>query len=68
MSQSLLAPSFHRSEIFGFLAGLGTTFAARARLAGHASSSFCGWNEPENGSDNGCFPDLMGVLRIVNFV
>src|SRR5215469_5798462 len=25
---SLLIPRFHRSEIFGFLAGLGTTFAA----------------------------------------
>ena len=25
---SLLAPRLHRSEIFGFLAGLGTTFAA----------------------------------------
>ena len=25
---SLLAPHFHRSEIIGFLAGLGTTFAA----------------------------------------
>ena len=25
---SLLIPSFHRSEIVGFLAGLGTTFAA----------------------------------------
>ncbi len=27
-SQSLLIPKFHRSEVFGFLAGLGTTFAA----------------------------------------
>jgi len=27
-TQSLLIPRFHRSEIFGFLAGLGTTFAA----------------------------------------
>ena len=26
--QSLLIPRFHRSEIFGFVAGLGTTFAA----------------------------------------
>jgi MtN3 and saliva related transmembrane protein len=26
--QSLLIPRLHRSEIFGFLAGLGTTFAA----------------------------------------
>jgi uncharacterized protein with PQ loop repeat len=25
---SLLVPRFHRSEIFGFVAGLGTTFAA----------------------------------------
>jgi uncharacterized protein with PQ loop repeat len=27
-TMSLLAPKFHRSEIVGFLAGLGTTFAA----------------------------------------
>src|SRR6478672_968661 len=27
-TQSLLAPSFHRSEIAGFIAGFGTTFAA----------------------------------------
>ena len=27
-TQSLLAPRFQRSEIIGFLAGLGTTFAA----------------------------------------
>jgi uncharacterized protein with PQ loop repeat len=26
--QSLLLPRFHRSEIFGFVAGFGTTFAA----------------------------------------
>jgi len=26
--QSLLLPSFHRSEVVGFVAGLGTTFAA----------------------------------------
>jgi len=27
-TQSLLIPKFHRSEIIGFVAGLGTTFAA----------------------------------------
>ena len=27
-TQSLLLPEFHRSEVFGFLAGFGTTFAA----------------------------------------
>ena len=27
-TQSLLLPRFHKSEIIGFLAGLGTTFAA----------------------------------------
>src|SRR5215475_10941176 len=27
-TQSLLLPRFHRSEIFGFVAGFGTTFAA----------------------------------------
>jgi MtN3 and saliva related transmembrane protein len=29
---SLLIPAFHRSEIFGFLAGFGTTFAAMPDL------------------------------------
>jgi uncharacterized protein with PQ loop repeat len=27
-TSSLLVPKFHRSEVFGFVAGLGTTFAA----------------------------------------
>lgn len=27
-TQSLLLPRFHKSEVFGFIAGLGTTFAA----------------------------------------
>lgn len=31
-TQSLLLPRFHRSEIFGFFAGLGTTFAAAPDL------------------------------------
>lgn len=31
-TQSLLAPRFTRSEVFGFLAGLGTTFAAAPDL------------------------------------
>jgi len=31
-AQSLLAPGFQRSEIFGFLAGFGTTFAAAPEL------------------------------------
>jgi uncharacterized protein with PQ loop repeat len=32
--QSLLIPKLHRSEIFGFLAGMGTTFAALPDLIG----------------------------------
>ena len=31
-TQSLIAPTFQRSEIIGFLAGLGTTFAAMPDL------------------------------------
>jgi MtN3 and saliva related transmembrane protein len=31
-TRSLLIPSFHRSDVFGFLAGLGTTFAAMPDL------------------------------------
>src|SRR4030095_2464581 len=31
-TQSLLIPRFHRSEIFGFVAGFGTTFAAAPDL------------------------------------
>jgi uncharacterized protein with PQ loop repeat len=33
-TQSLLLPRFHRSEVFGFLAGFGTTFAALPDLIG----------------------------------
>lgn len=33
-TSSLLAPSFSRSEVFGFVAGLGTTFAAVPDLLG----------------------------------
>ena len=33
-TQSLLLPSFRRSEVIGFLAGLGTTFAALPDLIG----------------------------------
>src|SRR5215813_12210935 len=33
-TQSLLLPRFHRSEIFGFMAGFGTTFAAVPDLIG----------------------------------
>jgi len=33
-TSSLFIPRFHRSEIFGFLAGLGTTFAAVPDLIG----------------------------------
>jgi len=32
-AQSLLSPRFQRSEIFGFIAGFGTTFAALPDLA-----------------------------------
>jgi uncharacterized protein with PQ loop repeat len=31
-TQSLLIPRFHRSEVFGFVAGFGTTFAAMPDL------------------------------------
>lgn len=33
-TQSLLVPRFYRSEVFGFVAGLGTTFAAVPDLIG----------------------------------
>ncbi|HUL82584.1 MAG TPA: hypothetical protein VL131_10580, partial [Gammaproteobacteria bacterium] len=33
-TQSLLLPRFQRSEVFGFLAGFGTTFAALPDLIG----------------------------------
>jgi uncharacterized protein with PQ loop repeat len=33
-TQSLLIPKFHRSELVGFVAGLGTTFAAVPDLLG----------------------------------
>ena len=46
---SLLVPSFHRSEIVGFIAGFGTTFAAIPDLVTDYHAAV----EPEHQPDDG---------------
>jgi MtN3 and saliva related transmembrane protein len=58
-TQSLLLHQFKRSEIFGLVAGFGTTFAAVPDLIK------CG-HEPEDGGNHGRFSDSLGLLRLIN--
>lgn len=66
-TQSLLLPRFHRSEIFGFVAGLGTTFAVLPDLlAMIRRRSSVGMN-PRMAAIIGCFQVLWvyyGILII----
>jgi hypothetical protein len=56
----------HPQVFTGFVAGLGTTFAAP--VAGHASSSLSRGNKPDDGKDHGRLPDIVGLLRTFDFV
>ncbi len=51
---SLLAPSFQRSEVFGFVAGLGTTFAALPDLIGMLKRR----------SSKGMNPRMAGIMGV----
>jgi uncharacterized protein with PQ loop repeat len=57
-TQSLLIPKFHRSEIFGFLAGFGTTFAALPDL-------FAMFKSRSSASMNPRMAAIMGVFQIL---
>jgi len=67
-TRCLPIPRFHRSEIFDFVARLGTTFAAVPDLLATPSSSLRRGNKPKDGRDHGRLPDVVGLLRIVDFV
>ena len=51
---SLLAPSFQRSEVFGFVAGLGTTFAGLPDLIGMLKRR----------SSKGMNPRMAGIMGV----
>ena len=55
---SLLFPGFHRSEVFGFVAGLGTTFAAVPDLIGMLRRR----------SARGINPTMAGIIGVFQIV
>ena len=55
---SLLAPTFSRSEVFGFVAGLGTTFAAVPDLIGMLKRR----------SSKGINPTMAGIIGVFQIV
>jgi uncharacterized protein with PQ loop repeat len=57
-TQSLLVPKFHRSEVFGFLAGFGTTFAALPDL-------FAMFESRSSASMNPRMAAIMGAFQIL---
>jgi hypothetical protein len=61
--QSLLVPRLMRSEIFGFLAGFGTTFAALPDLVSFPRRRSSAGYEPANGGNHGRLPDALVLLR-----
>jgi uncharacterized protein with PQ loop repeat len=57
-TESLLFPSFRRSEVVGFVAGLGTTFAALPDLIAMLKRRSCQGMNPRMAA-------IMGVFQIV---
>ncbi len=57
-TSSLLLPRFHRSEVFGFVAGLGTTFAAVPDLIGMLRRR----------SSKGINPTMAGIIGVFQIV
>jgi len=57
-TESLLLPSFRRSEVVGFIAGLGTTFAALPDLIAMLKRRSCQGMNPRMAA-------IMGVFQIV---
>jgi hypothetical protein len=62
-TQSLFFPGLQRSEIFGFLAGMGTTFAAVPDLVSMLKRRSRAGYVPNDGGNHGQFPDPLGLLR-----
>ncbi len=65
-TSSLLIPRFHRSEILGFVAGFGTTFAGRTRLTRNAQAAVKRGDEPEDGGYHRRLSNRLGLLRFVD--
>jgi uncharacterized protein with PQ loop repeat len=57
-TSSLLAPTFSRSEVFGFVAGFGTTFAAVPDLIGMLKRR----------SSKGINPTMTGIIGVFQIV
>jgi hypothetical protein len=66
-TSSLFIPRFQRSEIFGFVAGLGATIAAVPDLVA-MQASVQRWHQPEDGDNHGGLSDPMGLPRFVDCV
>ena len=65
-TQSLLIPSFRRSEILGFVAGFRTTFAALPDFFGDVQTSVKCGDEPKNDGNPWHLSDPLGLLRLAN--
>ena len=63
-TSSLIIPRFRRSEIFGFVAGFGTTFAAVPDLAAMLKRPSSAGMNPRMAAMMGCFSGPLGVLRV----
>ena len=61
---SLLVPRFQRSEILGFVAGFGTTFAAVPDLVTMVQCR----DQSEDGGHHGRLSNGLGLLRVVDSV
>jgi MtN3 and saliva related transmembrane protein len=64
--KSLLISRFTRSEVLGFVAGFGTTFAAVPDLVAMLRRGSSNGHEPEDGRDHGDLPDRLGLLRVAD--
>jgi hypothetical protein len=61
---SLLSPRFRRSEILGFVAGLGRTLCGRARLGRDGQASIKCQHESEDGGNHRCLSDPLGSTTV----
>jgi hypothetical protein len=59
---SKLFSGFNRSDVIGFVAGLGTTFAANAGLGRNAQAPIQRGHEPQDGGHFGHFSDPLDLL------
>ena len=67
-TQSILIPSFHRSDLFGFAAGLGTTFAALPDLISMLRRRSSAGMKPNNGRHHWRVSVSVCLLRPVDRV